>query len=162
MKKQTNLIALALLLMLVLGCGLMNNIAKRSSTDFNPYKGKLSELLQPEISSSLVKFKLSGTVDAPSYTGATEAKAFTYMQEGSGVSVKVDGGLANYPSAAQANEKIADIAKKNKGTLTKKNGGQRFATPDGGTIAWTNGSLFCVVTSSFAKPASNFEEAAPF
>ena len=135
---------------------------KRASSDFNPYKGKLSELLKPEMSTGPIKFKLAGTANASSYVGATEAAAFTYMQEGGGVSVKVDGGLANYPSASQAEAKLADVAARANGTLTKKNNGQRLTLPDGKTIAWTNGSLFCIVTSGFAKPASNFESSASF
>ena len=30
------------------------------------------------------------------------------------------------------------------------------------TVGWTNGSVMCLVKSGFAKPAGNFEEAAPF
>ncbi len=135
---------------------------KKATTGFNPYKGQLNELLKSEISSGVLKFKLVGTEDADTYPGATEAKAFTYMQEGAGVSIKVDGALANYPTAAQAEVELAVIAKKNKGTLTKKNGGQRFVTPDGNTVAWTNGSLLSIVASDFARPATNFEESAPF
>lgn len=134
---------------------------KKSTTSFNPYKAGLNELLKSEMSTGLIKFKLEATRDvAGSYQGATEAKGFTYMQEGAGVLVKVDGALANYPSASQASAKLADLAKKI--TLTNKSGGQRLASPDGKTIAWTNGSLLCVVTSGFAKPATNFETAAPF
>lgn len=132
-------------------------------SSFSPYKGKVNELLKPELSSGLFKFKLTGTTsDVNSYTGSTEAKGFTYMQEGAGISVKVDGALANYPTAAQAEAEIAAIAARSKGPLTKKNSGQRFVSNDGATIIWTNGSLLCVVTSGFAKPASNFEEAVPF
>src|SRR6185436_743981 len=133
---------------------------KKSTTAYSPYKGGLNELLKSEMSTGVIKFKLEATRDISSYQGATEAKGFTYMQEGGGVSVKVDGALANYPSASQANAKLAEIAMKN--TLTNKSGGQRLASPDGKTIAWTNGSLLCVVTSGFAKPATNFETAAPF
>lgn len=132
-------------------------------TNFNPYKGELSGLLKSEMSSGTLKFKLVGTRDVvDSYVGATEAIAFTYMQEGGGVSVKVDGALANYPSASQADAKIADMAKQGNITLTKKSGGQRLTSPDGKTVAWTNGSLLCVVLSDFARPATNFEESAPF
>lgn len=134
---------------------------KKSTTTYNPYKGGLNELLKSEMSTGLIKFKLEATRDvASSYEGSTEAKGFTYMQEGGGVSVKVDGALANYPSASQASAKLAELAKKI--TLTNKSGGQRLVTPDGKTVAWTNGSLLCVVTSGFAKPATNFETAAPF
>lgn len=136
---------------------------RKGTTDFTPYKGKLNELLKTELSSGLIKFKLVATTDvAGSYTGATEAKGFTYMQEGGGVSVKVDGALVNYPSASQADTRLAEFARKSNGTLEKKNGGQRLTTPDGKTVAWTNGSLLCIVTSGFAKPATNFESSAPF
>ena len=57
MQKQTNLMAFALLLMLVLGCGMMKNIAKRNSADFNPYKGKVEDLLPKEMSTGDIKFK---------------------------------------------------------------------------------------------------------
>lgn len=167
-KKQTksnlsvSLQSLGIVFVMFLAMAFSCRDGKKSSTSFNPYKGQLNELLKSEISSSLVKFKLVGTEDADTYPGATEAKAFTYMQEGAGVSIKVDGALANYPTAAQAEVELGVIAKKNKGTLTKKNGGLRFVTPDGNTVAWTNGSLLCIVTSGFARPATNFEESAPF
>jgi len=134
---------------------------KKSTATYNPYKGTLNVLLKPELSSGSIKFKLIGTEDAAgSYAGATEARAFSYTQEGGGVSVKVDGALANYPSASVATAKITELAKQI--TLTKKTGGQRLTTADGKTVAWTNGSLLCIVTSGFARPATNFETAAPF
>jgi hypothetical protein len=135
---------------------------KKSTTAFDPYKGTLNELLKPEMSSGLIKFKLSGAADTSSYGGSTEAKGFTYMQEAAGVSIKVDGALINYPTASQADAKIAELARKSNVTLTKKSGGQRFSSPDGKTVVWTNGSLLCVVASSFPRPATNFEQAAPF
>lgn len=139
-------------IVLVMFCALAFSCreGKKSTTAYNPYKGGLNELLKSEMSTGLIKFKLGGTRDiAGSYQGATEAKGFTYMQEGGGVSVKVDGALANYPSAAQATAKLAEIARSI--TLTNKSGGQRLASPDGKTIAWTNGSLLCVVTSGFCQ-----------
>ncbi|MGI8467913.1 MAG: hypothetical protein ACR2N3_05620 [Pyrinomonadaceae bacterium] len=148
-------------LLLVLGCGQMSNIAKKSSTNFNPYQGKLSELLPEELSSGLIKFKLVGVVDNSTFTGSTEAKGFTYMQDAAGVEIKVDGALANYPTASAANAEITDIAKKFQGTLTTKGDGQRFLGTDG-TLAWTNGSLLCIVKAGVAKAATNFEDAAPF
>jgi hypothetical protein len=131
-------------------------------TNFNPYKGKLNELLRSEMSSSSLKFKLVGTADVDTHPGSTQAKGFTYMQEGAGVSIQVDGALINYPTAAQADAEFAAIAAKNKGSLTTKKNGQRFTSPDGKTVLWTNGSLLCIVTSGSARPATNFEESAPF
>ena len=166
MKKQNqsslrvSLQSLGIVLMMFFVLAFSCSEGKKSTTAYNPYKGGLNELLKSEMSTGLIKFKLEATRDISSYEGATEAKGFTYMQEGGGVSVKVDGALANYPSAAQANAKLASIAMKN--TLTNKSGGQRLASPDGKTVAWTNGSLLCVVISGFAKPATNFETAAPF
>lgn len=160
---QVSLESLGIVFVMFLAMAFSCRDGKKSSTSFNPYKGQLNELLKSEMGSGAIKFKLAGTRDVvDEYAGATEAKAFTYMQEGAGVSIKVDGALANYPTAAQAEVELAVIAKKNKGTLTKKNGVQRFVTPDGNTVAWTNGSLLCIVTSDFARPATNFEESAPF
>jgi hypothetical protein len=51
---------------------------------------------------------------------------------------------------------------KNQGTLTAKGKGKKFTAKNGAIAGWTNGSIMCLVTSSFAKPAGNFEEAAPF
>ena len=146
--------------MLVLGCGQMSNIAKKSASK-NPYPGKLSDLLPEELSSGMIKFKLVGSVDNKTFPGATEAKSFTYMQQGAGVEIKVDGALANYPTAADANAVIADIAKTNSGTLSKKSDGQRLTASDG-SVAWTNGSLLCIEKAGVAKAATNFEEAALF
>ncbi len=163
MKNKTSLIAFALLLMFVLGCGMMKNVAKRSSTNFDPYSGGLSELLQPEISGGLVKFKLDGTRDTrDNYKSAKEAKGFTYIQEGAGVGVQVDGALVNFASSATATDELGKIAAQLKTTLAKKDKGSRFTANNGAIVGWTNGSLMCVVKSGFAKPAGNFEEAAPF
>ena len=167
-KKQTksnlrvSLESLGIVFVMFLAMAFSCRDGKKSSTSFNPYKGQLNELLKSEMSSGQIKFKLVGTENTDTYAGATEARAFTYTQEGAGVLIKVDGALANYPSASQAEAQIADLAKQNNGTLTKKNGGQRFVTPNGKTVMWTNGSLLCIVTSGFARPATNFEETAPF
>ncbi len=169
MKKQTKSnsrsvqsLGIVLVMFLAMAFSCRDGI-KKSTTDFTPYKGKLNELLKTEISSGLIKFKLVATTDVVgSYAGATEAKGFTYMQEGGGVSVKVDGALVNYPTASQAETRLAEFAKKSNSTPAKKNGGQRLTAPDGKTVAWTNGSLLCIVTSGFAKPATNFESSAPF
>ncbi len=173
MKKQNSikkggamksLILVALIILpLILGCGIIKNIGSRNFTDFDPYKGDLTDLLKPEISGGMVKFKSKGSRDvAADYPGSTEAKGFTYMQEGAGVEVQVDGALVNYPTATAATEKLADLAAKNEGTLTDKGKGEKFTAKNGKIVGWTNGSIMCVVVSDFAKPAGNFEEAAPF
>ena len=150
-------------LLLVLGCGQLKNSISRNSSNFDPYKGSLSDLLKPEISGSLVKFKLGGTRDLMSqHPGATEAKGFTYLQEAAGVSVQVDGLLVNYPSSQQAEARLRTVAAEVGATVVKKGKWQRFNTKDGATVGWTNGSIMCLAKSGFAKPASNFEESAPF
>ena len=150
-------------MLFVLGCGQLNNRISRSSSSFDPYKGSLSDLLQSEFSGSLVKFKLTGTLDALSqHPGATEAKRFTYLQEGAGVSVQVDGLLANYPTSQKAETRLREIAAEVGASVVNKGKWKRFTTKDGGTVGWTNGSVMCLVKSSFAKPAGNFEEYAPF
>lgn len=159
-----SLVPVALIfLLLVLGCGQLKNNISRSSSSFNPYQGNLSDLLKPEISGSAVKFKLSGTRDLISqHPGATEAKGFTYLQEAAGVSVEVDGVLVNFPSPEQAETRLRAIAAEVGAAVVKKGKWQRFNTEDGGTVGWTNGSVMCLVKSTFAKPAGNFEESAPF
>lgn len=152
-----------IMLVLVLGCGRMKTIMERSSGDYNPYKGNVSDLLKPELSTLSIKFKLAGSRDVTStYAGAREAKGFTYMQEAGSVSVQVDGALVNFNSATEAEKFLAELAAKNQASLSKKDKGQRFTAKDGAIVAWTNGSLLCVAVSNFAKPAGNFEEAAPF
>ncbi len=150
-------------LLLVLGCGRLKDNISRNSSSFDPYKGSLSELLRPEISSLAIKFKLVGTRDLLSqHPGATEAKGFSYTQEAAGVSVPVDGVLVNFTSSQQAQAKLRTVAAEVGANVVSKGKGQRFSTKDGGTVGWTNGSVMCLVKSQFAKPAGNFEEAAPF
>jgi len=162
--KIKSLIPVALVfLMLVLGCGQMKNITERNFSDFNPYKGSVSDLLKPELSGSLVTFKFIGSRDITAdYKGAVEAKGFTYMQESGGIGAQVEGALVNFSSVADAEAYLAEISAENKGTLSKKGQGKRFTAKEGSIVGWTNGSILCVVTSSFAKPAGNFENAAPF
>jgi hypothetical protein len=167
MKKQTKsrlrvpLQSLGIVMVMFFALAFSCREGKKSTTAYSPYKGPLNELLKTEMSTGLIKFKLVATRDVlSSYAGATEARGFSYTQEGGGVSINVDGALANYPSVTQANAHIVEMGKKY--TLTKKSGGQRLSSADGKTVAWTNGSLLCVVTSGFAKPATNFETAAPF
>ncbi len=154
---------LLILLIFVMGCG-MGNIAKRSSTNFDPYNGSLSELLQSEISGSLVKFKLKGTRDTlADHKDAKEAKAFSYIQEGAGVGIQLDGALINYNSSATANEKLREVAAEVKTTVKTESKGASFTAENGKIVGWTNGSLMCLVKSSAGtKPAGNFKEAAPF
>lgn len=147
-------------LMLVVGCGNFKNLSQKS-VQKNPYQGKLADLLPEEVASTFIKFKLVGVVVNDTLPDSTEAKGFTYMQQGAGVEIKVDGALGNYPSAAQANTKLAEFAKSNGATLSKKGDGQRFTASDG-TVGWTNGSLLCLVKAGVAKAATNFEEAALF
>jgi hypothetical protein len=147
-------------LMLVLGCGNFKNLSQKS-VQKNPYQGKLSDLLPEELSSGAIKFKLVGVAENDSMTGSTEAKRFTYMQQGAGVEIKLDCALGNYPTAAMANEKLAEFAKKSGATLSKKGDGQRFVNSEG-SIFWTNGSLLCLVIPGVKKAGTNFEDAAPF
>ena len=96
------------------------------------------------------------------HPGASEAKGFSYTQEGAGVSVPVDGVLVNFPLSQQAEKRLREVAAEVSATVIDKGKWKKFSTKDGGTIGWTNGSVMCLVKSSFAKPAGNFEEAAPF
>lgn len=160
--KQIIPVALIFLLF-VMGCGQLSNRMSRSSSSFDPYKGSLTNLLQQEFSGTVVKFKLNRTANANSeHQGATEAKRFTYIQEGAGVGIQVDGVLVNYPSSQQAETRLRAVATEIGATVVNKGKWKRFTTKDGGTVGWTNGSVMCLVKSSFAKPAGNFEEYAPF
>ena len=157
---KSTIIVAFIFLLLILGCGKFGS-GKRSASSLDPYRGDLAELLPTELSLGSLKFKLAGSETTSPAQGAVKAQVFTYMQEAGGIGVKIDGRLSNYASAAEANAALADIAKKYPGTLTAKRSGQRFIGEDK-TLAWTNGSLLCVVKGSTAKGATNFEEAAPF
>lgn len=160
---KSAMLAVLIILPLVLGCGIIKNSVQRNSSNYNPYKGGLTELLKPEISGSLVKFKSKGSRDvAADYPGSIEAKGFTYMQEGAGVEVQVDGALVNYPTATAAEKKLVELSDKNEGTITTRGKGKKFTAKKGSVVGWTNGSIMCLVASNFAKPAGNFEEAAAF
>ena len=129
-------------LVFVLGCGHFKNNFRRSFTNFDPYKGSLSELLKPELSTALIKFKLNGTRDTSAqFKGATEAVGFTYAQDAMGTLIPVDGALVNYPSAPVAEAELAKIAASMNATLGKKSKGQKFAGNGGKFVGWTNGSL---------------------
>ena len=159
------IICLSILLLFVLGCGTFTKNFKRSSGNFDPYTGSLSELLQPEFSSLRSEFKSQGIRDTTAdYKGeAKEAKAFTYTQEAAGIGVQVDGALVNFNSAATAKEQLQKLASEVKGTISNKDKGLKFTAENGKIVGWTNGSLMCVVKSGAGtKPAANFEEAVPF
>lgn len=161
---KSAILAATLILPVVLGCGMIKNAASRgNSAKFNPYTGSLSDLLQSEIKGSLVTFKSQGSRDVLStFPGAKEAKGFTYMQDGAGVQVPVDGVIINYPTAAEAETTLSKLAGEFKATLTSRGKGKKFSADNGSTVGWTNGTIVCYVKSRFAKPSGNFEEAAPF
>ena len=149
--------------------GSLNNVVKRSTTNFNPYNGKVADLLPDEFRADVLKFKLVGKRDATGEwkkNGATDANAFTYNQvaEGGGkvITVQIDGAVANFPSAEQALAKMKEGAQEKGATLTAKGNGQRFTTEDGKLACWSNGSVICFISSNIAKAVSNFEDAAPF
>ncbi len=160
MKNLTS--ALFILLLFALGCNL-GNITKRSFTDFDPYKGSLSELLQSEMSRAGIKFKLQGTRDTTAdFRDVKEAKAFTYIQEGAGVSVPIDGALINFNTSAAAHEQLRKSADGVKATIKTEGKNLSFTAENGKVLGWTKGSLVCLVKSNLAKPTENFKETAPF
>ena len=153
---------LFILLIFALGCNL-GNITKRNFTNFDPYKGNLSELLQSEMSRAGIKFKSEGTRDTTAdFRDVKEAKAFTYLQEAVGVSIQVDGALINFNSSAAAHEQLRKSAEGVKGTIKTEGKNLSFTAENGKIVGWTNGSLVCLVKSDFAKPLENFKEIAPF
>jgi hypothetical protein len=163
---------LALLLVIAVVCFFygfrflgLNNIIKRSSGNYDPYKGALAAVLPEDLSSGLIKFHLAAKRDATSQwkeDGATEAIGFTYNQTAAGLVIKIDGALVNFPSSQQAQAVLKRFASEKKANTSAKGNGLRFSTKEGETVGWTNGSLLCMAMSGFAKPAGNFEEAAPF
>ena len=163
---------LALLLIIAVVCFFygsrflgLNNIIKRSSGNYDPYKGALAALLPADLDSGIIKFHLAAKRNATTEwkaDGATEAIGFTYNQTASGLSVKVDGALINFPSSQQAQAALKRYASEQKANTSAKGNGLRFSTKEGEVVGWTNGSLLCMAMSGFAKPAGNFEAAAPF
>lgn len=151
-----------ILLLFALGCNL-GNITKRNFTNFDPYKGSLSELLSPDMNRAGIKFKLQGTRDTTAdFTDVKEAKAFTYQQEAAGVMVPVDGALVNFNSTATAQENLRKTAERVNGTIKTEGKKTSFIADNGKTVGWTNGSLMCLAKANLAKPLENFREAAPF
>lgn len=143
----------------------LGNTFKRSLGNFDPYKGSLVTLLPDDLAGGAVKFRLAAKKNENSNwkeKGATEAYFFRYNQLGAGVTVEVKGVLVNFPSSERAQTELKNNAKAFDATATPKDKGLRFSTKEGDTVGWTNGSLFCLARSDFAKPAGNFERAVPF
>lgn len=143
----------------------LGNTFKRYSGKYDPYKGTLTTLLPEDLSSGVIKFHLVTKVDATSTwkeAGGTEAISFTYNQIAAGLIIEVKGMLVNFPSSERAQQVLKTNAKGNNVDATAKEKGLRFSAKEGETVAWTNGSLVCIVYSGFARPAGNFERAAPF
>ena len=161
---KSAMLVVLIILPVILGCSIFKNaFSRNNSAKYNPYTGSLSELLQPEIKGGIVTFKFQGSRDTLSiFPGAKEAKGFTYIQEGAGVQVPVDGAVVNYATPADAESALAKEAARYSATLTSRGKGKKFTAQNGSIVAWTNGTIICLVKSQFAKPAGNFEEAAPF
>jgi len=143
----------------------LGNTFKRYSGQYDPYKGSLATLLPEELASGIVKFRLVTKKDQTSSwkeKGATEAYSFRYNQIGGGATTEVTGVLVNFSSSERAQAELKDGLVAFEATASPKEKGLRFSTKDGGSVGWTNGSLYCVVRSEFSKPAANFERAAPF
>jgi hypothetical protein len=134
--------------------------------DYDPYKGSLKSLLPNQPSMGLIKFKLD-TSQSAEFDGATEGVNADYTQQAGSISVPVKLTVGNFPSSRDAAAALKAFADKHNLVLeTKtKNGttvGRRLTWGDGKSIMWSNGSLECLATSSFAKTTSNLEEALPF
>jgi hypothetical protein len=143
----------------------LGNTFKRYSGEYDPFKGSLATLLPDELAGGIVKFRLKTKNDETrswKKKGAIEAYSFRYDQIGGGVTTEVVGVLVNFPSSERAQAELKDGLVAFDSTASPKGKGLRFSTKDGGSVGWTNGSLYCVVRSDFAKPAGNFEKAAPF
>ena len=157
-----SLIIVALIMVgLVLGC----KNTKKAEADLNPFKGSLAELLPNEFSSDGLKFKsLGSSAETPkNFADAKEAKFFGYMQEAGGIGVKIEGTLANYPSAELAQDKLRRLTKGADGISVVPDGKNlRVVDESGKSAAWTNGSLVCLISASAKKGLENFKNAAPF
>ncbi|MDP9100051.1 MAG: hypothetical protein M3N48_13835 [Verrucomicrobiota bacterium] len=86
---------------------------KRSSTNFDPYKGSLSDLLLPQLGSDIdvIKFKLASKKDATTEfqktaAGVTEGMVFVYDEEAGMGSMKIsftlEGRIADFISSKEA------------------------------------------------------------
>ncbi|MEN3369585.1 MAG: hypothetical protein V7609_1728 [Verrucomicrobiota bacterium] len=162
-----------LLILAVVGllCGYrylgLSNALKRSSGNYDPYKGALTALLPEDLSRGGMKILLVTKKDSmDTYwkdAGATEVMGFTYNQNKKEWDVEAIGVLANFPSWEQAQAALKRYASEKKATPTSKEKGLRVSLMNDQIIGWTNGSLLCVVGSGwFPGPAKIFEGAAPF
>jgi len=133
--------------------------------NLDPYKGSIKDLLPNETSVGLIKFKLD-TSQSAEFDGATEGVNADYTQQAGSISVPVKLTVGNFPSAQEAAAALKAFGDKHGLALETKTKsgttGQRLSWGDGKSIMWTNGSLQCLATSSFAKATSNLEEARPF
>ena len=155
--------SLAPLLLLIFACRLCSVIG---GPNLDPYKGSLKDLLPNEPSVGLIKFKLD-TSQPSDFDGATEGVKANYTMQAGTISVPAELTVANFPSSRDAAAAVEAFANKHNFSLESKtkggtNVGQRLTFGDGKTIMWSNGSLQCLATSSFAKTTSNLEEALPF
>lgn len=137
---------------------------KPSPREFDPYHGSLTTLLPAEFSDSVLKFKRTATTDkTSSWTehGATEAVSFNYDLIAI-VIVKIEGGLVNFRTSADAVAALEVTAAGHGATVAPKGNGQRFSAQNGQIIGWTNGSVLCLVAGGTGPAAGNFEKGAPF
>lgn len=153
---------LAPLLLLIFACRLCS---MTGGPNLDPYKGSIKDLLPNETSVGLIKFKLD-TSQSAEFDGATEGVNADYTQQAGSISVPVKLTVGNFPSAQEAAAALKAFGDKHGLALETKTKsgttGQRLSWGDGKSIMWTNGSLQCLATSSFAKATSNLEEALPF
>jgi hypothetical protein len=151
------------LLLLIFACKLCS---MTGAHDYDPYKGSVKNLLPSQTSVGLINFKLDNSESAE-FDGATEGVNADYTQQAGSISVPVKLTVANFPSSQDAAAALKAFADKHNLVLETKTKsgttvGQRLSWGDGKSIMWSNGSLQCLATSSFAKATSNLEEALPF
>ena len=114
-----------------------------STSSFNPYRGSLDALL-PKVAG---RFKLDGSHPV-NYAGANEALEASYKsQDGRLSEVRIQ--FVNFPTAQMAEQSLHEFVSQRSGTPQPKiikggiRVGERYATDDGQTIVWTDGSLLC-------------------
>lgn len=154
--------SLAPILLLIFACRLCS---MTGAHDYDPYKGSIKDLLPNEPSVGLIKFKLD-TSQSDDLDGAQEAVKANYTMQAGSISVPVVLQVGNYASSQEAEARMQAFADKHGLSLESKTKGgtrgKRLTWGDGKAIMWSNGSLQCLATSSFAKTTSNLEEALPF
>jgi hypothetical protein len=151
------------ILLLIFACRLCS---MTGGPNLDPYKGSVKNLLPKEASVGLIKFKLD-TSQSAEFDGVTEGVNADYTQQAGSISVPVKLTIANFSSSQDAAAAVKAFADKHGLALETKTKsgttvGQRLSWGDGKSIMWSNGSLQCLATSSFAKATSNLEEALPF